>query len=110
MDRLSWLNPEFVPNADGCTQLTVGASGILANDLDPDGGQLAVTAIDDGNLGNPIAGSYGILVLNSDGSYELPLDGQPEHVSCSRDCYGQLHNPRGRHGWRQRYGSPVSIK
>ena len=50
--------------------LTVSAAaGVLANDTDPDGSHLTVSGINGGTVGHAVAGKYGALVLNSDGSY-----------------------------------------
>ncbi|MDK2759777.1 MAG: DUF5801 domain-containing protein [Sphingopyxis sp.] len=39
-----------------------------------------VTSVADGSLGEPVAGSYGTLVLNSDGSYRYELDKESQPV------------------------------
>jgi VCBS repeat-containing protein len=45
--------------------------GVLANDSDPAGYPLSVSAVNgnDANVGNPIPGTYGTLTLNANGSY-----------------------------------------
>jgi len=57
---------------------TAGTSGTgaLAGDTDPDGASLSVVAINDLGepLSNPIAGKYGTLTLNPDGSYSYVAD------------------------------------
>lgn len=42
---------------------------VLTNDSDPDGDALSVTAINGGTVGQALAGSFGTLVLNGNGSY-----------------------------------------
>jgi VCBS repeat-containing protein len=58
---------------------TVGAgagSGVLANDIAVDGGVLAVNAVGGSGalVGVPVAGLYGTLTLNADGSYSYVAD------------------------------------
>lgn len=57
-----------------------GGTGALAGDFDPDGASLAVEVINLQQLGapesNPIAGAYGTLNLNNDGSYSYTADGE----------------------------------
>jgi VCBS repeat-containing protein len=47
------------------------AKGVLANDTDVDGDLLSVSAVNGsaGNLGTGVAGKYGTLTMNADGSY-----------------------------------------
>jgi VCBS repeat-containing protein len=48
------------------------AGNALANDSDPDAADtLTVSAITGGTLGAPLAGTYGSLTLNADGSYSF---------------------------------------
>src|SRR5262245_31751427 len=42
---------------------------VLGNDADPDGDSLTVSGVSGGSVGQAVAGTYGTLVLNSDGSY-----------------------------------------
>jgi VCBS repeat-containing protein len=72
-----------------------GGTGALAGDSDPDRASLSVVAIDD--LGepesNPIAGSYGTLTLNSDGSYSYTADSAAALASAFSASNGQpLHD------------------
>jgi VCBS repeat-containing protein len=67
--------PEVLADSNGTAKhstLTVASAGVLANDSDPDAhDQLFVSEVDgaSGNVGNPVAGTYGALTLNADGSY-----------------------------------------
>jgi probable HAF family extracellular repeat protein/VCBS repeat-containing protein len=70
------LAPELVVDSAhtqaGKTVSVDAAHGVLANDTDPvSGDMLSVTAVDglSGNVGVTIAGTYGTLMLNADGSY-----------------------------------------
>ncbi|MDF1816066.1 MAG: Ig-like domain-containing protein, partial [Verrucomicrobiales bacterium] len=49
---------------------------VLANDADPDGDSLTVTAVNgvSGNVGSLTAGSYGSITINSDGTYSYAVD------------------------------------
>jgi Ca2+-binding RTX toxin-like protein len=60
------------PSIDGANNSTAdAANGVLANDTDPDGGTLTVVAVNGSaaNVGQPIAGMFGTLTVNADGSY-----------------------------------------
>jgi len=62
------------------TTLTVNAAaGVLANDTDPDDDSLSVSGVSDtangaGTVGQPLAGVYGHLTLNANGSYTYVAD------------------------------------
>ncbi|MDD5405770.1 MAG: cadherin-like domain-containing protein, partial [Sulfurovaceae bacterium] len=65
----------------------IAAAGVLNNDTDPDGDPLTVTAIrtgtesgsgTSGTVGSSLAGTYGHLTLNSDGSYSYVADNANE--------------------------------
>jgi gliding motility-associated-like protein len=45
-----------------------GSGNLLSNDVDPEGGTLLVSSIN-GDVSGTIAGTYGILIWNTDGSY-----------------------------------------
>lgn len=45
------------------------SGNVLANDHDPDGDPLVVSAVAGGALGQTLTGTYGSLLLNADGSY-----------------------------------------
>jgi VCBS repeat-containing protein len=50
----------------------IGATSVgnvLGNDADPDGDSLMVSGVGGGSVGQALAGTYGTLVLSSDGSY-----------------------------------------
>jgi VCBS repeat-containing protein len=55
------------------------AGNVLANDSDPDSDNLAVSAVDglSANVGTLLAGTYGNLTLNGDGSYSYSADNAP---------------------------------
>ena len=66
-------------DAVGTTLTTTAASGVLSNDADLDGDKLAVTGVSDtaqgiGTVGSALAGLYGHLTLNADGSYSYVAD------------------------------------
>lgn len=52
------------------------AHGVLVGDTDADGDALNVSSVGDGTspLGTPVAGTYGHLTLNADGSYSYAAD------------------------------------
>ena len=69
-------NPIAAPDSNGVAKnssLSVSAAnGVLSNDTDPDvhdQGNLFVSAISGGAVGAAVAGTYGSLILNADGSY-----------------------------------------
>ena len=79
-------NPIASPDSNGTTKnstLTVSAAnGVLANDTDPDvhdQGHLFVEAVDGSttDVGRTIAGTYGSLTLNADGSFAYDPYGGP---------------------------------
>ena len=49
-------------------------TGVLAGDGTPNGGALFVSALSGGTLGSPLAGTYGHLTLQADGSYRYVAD------------------------------------
>jgi VCBS repeat-containing protein len=82
--------------------LSVGQPGVLANDVDADGDALTVSAVagNAANVSEPLAGIYGTLLLNANGSYSYTagdLNGAPMglHVQDSfsytvDDAYGGI--------------------
>jgi len=75
------VDPETVSllaGATGAYTAGVSGTGALKNDSDPDGASLSVGAIDDLSdpLANPIAGRYGTLTLNANGSFSYTADSQ----------------------------------
>jgi VCBS repeat-containing protein len=78
--------PVAVPDTNAVTEDSGPnpvSGNVLANDSDVDAGdQLAVSAVNDSadNLGAPIAGTYGTLQLNADGSYSYTLDNEKSAV------------------------------
>ena len=79
----------------GATLTVVAASGVLANDTDPDGDSLTVTGVSDttsgnGSVGAPLVGQHGALTLNSDGSYSYVvtnLTGVPDGTGHIHDVF-----------------------
>src|SRR5262249_11284570 len=82
--------PVAAPDSNGVAKssslLASTANGVLANDTDPDvhdQGHLTVGAVDGAaaNVGHAVAGKYGSLTLNADGSYLYVSDkgGLPSH-------------------------------
>ena len=66
---------DFLGIAEDATAPLTGS--VLANDTDPDAGDtLSVAAVDGaaGNVGAAVAGGYGSLTLNADGSYSYSLN------------------------------------
>lgn len=53
--------------------------GVLANDSDPDGDSLSVSVVNGSatNVGHAIAGEYGTLILNDDGSFSYKANSKP---------------------------------
>ena len=71
-------DPIALPNSNGTAKKSIlsvsAAKGVLANDTDPDvhdNGHLGVSAVSGSgpNVGHSVAGHYGSLTLNDDGSY-----------------------------------------
>src|ERR1043166_652013 len=53
-----------------------GGTGVFSNDSDKDGDAFSITAVNGsgGNVGNSLAGTYGHLTLNANGSYSYTAD------------------------------------
>ena len=87
LDRLPVGNTDAVTVFAGAssTASTYGA-GALSVDSDPDGDTLAVTAISGGTVGTSLAGTYGHLTLNPDGTYtytaynSTAINAQPDNA------------------------------
>ena len=79
VDRPPVANANTAVDIVGSTVATTAASGLLSNDSDLDGDKLTVTAVSDvangaGSVGSSLAGIYGHLTLNADGSYSYVAD------------------------------------
>ena len=79
VDRPPVANANTAVDKAGSTVATTAASGVLSNDSDLDGDKLTVTGVSDvasgtGSVGLSIAGVYGHLTLNADGSYSYAAD------------------------------------
>ena len=79
VDRPPVANANTAVDKAGSTVATTAASGVLSNNSDLDGDKLTVTGVSDvasgtGSVGLSIAGVYGHLTLNADGSYSYAAD------------------------------------
>ena len=76
IDRPPVANEYSATDFAGATDSVGAGSGVLSIDSDPDGDSLTVTAVagSAGNVGTSIAGTYGHLTLNADGSYTYIAD------------------------------------
>ena len=79
VDRLPVAPNDAAMDVVGSTVSTTAANGVLSNASDLDGDKLTVTGISDaahgaGNVGASLAGTYGHLTLNADGSYSYVAD------------------------------------
>jgi len=79
IDRVPVANNDVAADAVGSTVTTTATSGLLSNDSDLDGDRLTVSGISDaahgaGSVGASLAGVYGHLTLNADGSYSYVAD------------------------------------
>jgi VCBS repeat-containing protein len=79
IDRLPVANDYVVSDAVGTNISATAATGVLSNDTDLDGDKLTVTVVSDaahgaGTVGTALAGVYGHLTLNADGSYTYTVD------------------------------------
>jgi len=75
------INRAPVGNADDITvfagatgSASTYGTGALSVDSDPDGDSLTVTALSGGTLGTALAGTYGELTLNANGTYSYTAD------------------------------------
>ena len=63
--------------AEDATLTVPAVSGLLANDTDVDAGDTkTVTLVNGaaGNVGNPVAGTYGSVTINANGTYSYTLN------------------------------------
>ena len=79
IDRAPVAGNNAAADAVGATITTTAASGVLSNDSDLDGDQLTVTGVSNtshgaGTVGASLAGAYGHLTLNANGSYSYVAD------------------------------------
>ena len=79
IDRVPVATSDVATNAVGSTLTVASATGVLSNDTDLDGDKLTVTGVSDaskgaGSVGSSLAGVYGHLTLNADGSYSYVAD------------------------------------
>ena len=79
LDRAPVASNSTATDVAGATVSATAASGVLAHATDADGDTLTVTAVSDttsgaGTVGNSLAGAYGHLTLNANGSYSYVAD------------------------------------
>ena len=78
----------------GATITTTAATGVLANATDLDGDSITVAAVSDtshgaGTIGASLAGAYGHLTLNANGSYSYVADNTAAIVSAATGSHLQ---------------------
>jgi len=68
--------PTMVADSGAAVESASGNGNVLSNDSDRDGDSLVVSAVNGngGNVGNSLAGTYGHITINSDGSYTYNAD------------------------------------
>jgi len=99
-------DPVAVPDSNGTAKKSTlsvsAANGVLANDTDPDvhdNGHLGVSAVDGSgaNVGHSIAGTYGSLTLNVDGSYVYVANqgSLPAKIVAQDDFQYTVSDPHG---------------
>ncbi|HEX4859733.1 MAG TPA: Ig-like domain-containing protein, partial [Rhizomicrobium sp.] len=68
--------PTVVSDSDAAVESASASGNVLTNDSDKDGDTLTVSAVNGSgaNVGNSIAGTYGHITINSDGSYTYNAD------------------------------------
>src|ERR1043166_4926463 len=68
--------PTVVTDSGAAVESFSGTGNVLTNDSDKDGDSLTVSAVNGsaGNVGNSIAGTYGHITINSNGSYTYNAD------------------------------------
>jgi VCBS repeat-containing protein len=79
VDRAPVAGSNVATDAAGSTITTTAVSGVLSNASDLDGDQLTIAGVSDvangaGSVGAPLAGVYGHLTLNANGSYAYVAD------------------------------------
>ena len=79
LDRAPVASNSTATDASGSTVTATAASGVLSHATDADGDSLTVTGVSDttsgaGSVGTSLAGAYGHLTLNADGSYSYVAD------------------------------------
>ncbi len=79
VDRVPVADSYVATDAVGTSLTATAAAGVLSNDTDLDGDKLTVTGVSDasngaGTVGSALAGLYGHLTLNANGSYSYTPD------------------------------------
>ena len=85
IDRAPTLNNNTATVTEGETITATAATSVLSNASDLDGDKLTVTGVSDvtngsGTVGSALAGQYGVLTLNADGSYSYVANNSPSGV------------------------------
>ncbi len=115
VDRAPAAANSTATDAAGSTISTTAANGVLTSASDLDGDNLTVSAVSDashgsGTVGTSLAGTYGHLTLNANGSYSYVADntaaisGAPTGSACSFAGCLQLHGER----WQRRHDERVA--
>ena len=94
VDRAPVASNNTAADVVGTTLSTVAASGMLSNASDLDGDSLTVSAVSDtahgaGTVGTSLAGMYGHLTLNANGSYSYVADNTAAISSASTGSHLQ---------------------
>src|ERR1019366_7971278 len=79
LDRAPVASNSVASDVAGSTVTATAAAGVLSHASDPDGDALTITGVSDassgaGTVGTSLAGAYGHLTLNADGSYSYLAD------------------------------------
>src|SRR5205823_3158192 len=79
LDRARVARGSAAFDGAGSTVTATAAAGVLSHTTDADGDRLTVTGVNDatsgaGSVGSSLAGAYGHLTLNADGSYSYAAD------------------------------------
>ena len=79
--------PDVISDIVGLKAGAIATGSVLGNNSDPDDDALAITALAGGTVGHSLAGAYGTLVLNSDGSYNYQSNKNVPGGSFAQDIF-----------------------
>ena len=79
--------PDVTSNIVGVKAGVTTVGNVLGNDSDADADTLAITAVNGGTVGQGVAGAFGTLVLNNDGSYSYQSNNNVPGGSFSQDIF-----------------------